>query len=120
MDCLRTGAIPVVTGAGQVSLPLEEAIDWRKIAVRLPLARLPELHFILKSFSDADLLVMRRQGYFVWESYFRSQNHLADAVVSLMRSRLLIPPPSVEDVASVSVFNDSFVVRTNRQMKLMV
>jgi hypothetical protein len=108
---MRAGAIPVVTGPGQVTLPMEEVVDWRKIAVRLPLARLPELHFILKSFPDADLLAMRRQGYYVWESYFRSPDKMADAVVSVIRSRLLIPAPSVEDVASWSVFNDSFVVR---------
>ena len=59
-ESLKHGAIPVILGNHAV-LPLAEAIDWGKLALVLPKARIMELHYLLRSFSDADLLLMRRQ-----------------------------------------------------------
>ena len=62
-EALKHGAIPIVLG-NHAELPLSEAIDWRKLGVVLPKARIMELHYLLRSFSDADILVMRRQVWY--------------------------------------------------------
>lgn len=58
-ESLRSGAIPVILGADQVALPYEEVIDWRRISIMLPKARITELHFLLRAVPDPDLLMMR-------------------------------------------------------------
>lgn len=68
LAALQHGAIPVVT-ALQPPLPFMDWLDWRKAVYTLPLQRLPELHFILRSFAPSDILEMRRQGRFLLENY---------------------------------------------------
>ena len=70
-EALKYGAVPLILG-NHVELPLSETIDWRKLALVFPKARVTEVHFLLRSLSDADLLFMRRQGRMVWERFFGS------------------------------------------------
>ncbi|CAG0914222.1 unnamed protein product [Notodromas monacha] len=102
VECLRAGAVPVLLWSRDIDegwLPLDEVIDWRRCVVRVAPARLPELHFVLRSLGDADVLAMRRQGWHVWRNYFSSPARVLRAVVGLMRHRLLLPPPPAPDVA---------------------
>lgn len=108
-EALRAGSIPVILGADQVHLPCEETVDWRKVAIMLPKARITELHFLLRSVSDGDLLLMRRQGRMVWERYFSTVQATVDTIVATLRSRLGIPPRPVPSVPTRSVFNSSFI-----------
>ncbi|XP_049801085.1 exostosin-3-like isoform X4 [Schistocerca nitens] len=109
-EALKSGAVPVVLGGDQILLPFDEVIDWRKAAILLPKARVPELHFLISAVGDADLLAMRRQGRVLWERYMSSAQAAVDTVIALLRTRLGMPPTPVLDKPSPSVFNASFTV----------
>ncbi|BES95065.1 Exostosin family [Nesidiocoris tenuis] len=106
-EALKSTCIPVLIG--DVPLPFEEVIEWRTTAVRIPLARITELHFLLRSFSDNDLLSMKRQGRFLWERYLSSLQSVVDTTLATMRDRLQLPPPPIIDTPATSVFSDGFV-----------
>lgn len=108
-EALRSGAIPVVLGGDDVYLPYTETVDWRRAALLLPRVRITELHFFLRSISDADLLAMRRQGRMLWEKYFSSVQANVDTIIASLRDRLGIPPHPIASVVAQSVFNESFV-----------
>lgn len=108
-EALRSGSIPVILGADQVQLPYADTIEWRKLAILLPKARITELHFLLRAVSDADLLLMRRQGRLIWERFLSSVQATVDTVVASLRDRLGIPPRPIPPVVAQSVFNSSFV-----------
>uniref|UniRef100_A0AAG5CYZ3 glucuronosyl-galactosyl-proteoglycan 4-alpha-N-acetylglucosaminyltransferase n=1 Tax=Anopheles atroparvus TaxID=41427 RepID=A0AAG5CYZ3_ANOAO len=108
-EALRAGAIPLILGGDQVQLPYAETIDWRRVVISLPKARITELHFLLRAIPDADLLTMRRQGRLVWERYLSSVQSTVDTIVASLRDRLGIPPKPVPSVVAHSVFNSSFI-----------
>uniref|UniRef100_A0A8D8IVH2 glucuronosyl-galactosyl-proteoglycan 4-alpha-N-acetylglucosaminyltransferase n=1 Tax=Culex pipiens TaxID=7175 RepID=A0A8D8IVH2_CULPI len=108
-EALRAGAIPVILGGDQMELPYAETIDWRRVAVSLPKARITELHFLLRAIPDADLLCMRRQGRLIWERYLSSVQATVDTIIASLRDRLGIPPKPIPPVVAHSVFNASFV-----------
>lgn len=108
-ESLRSGSIPVFLGGDQVELPFAEMIEWRKAAVILPKARVTELHFLLRSVPDVDLLLMRRQGRMIWERYLSSVQATIDTLLAYIRDRLGIPPKPVPGVKSISVFNSTFI-----------
>lgn len=108
-ESLRSGAIPVILGADQIALPYEEAIDWRRISILLPKARITELHFLLRAIPDNDLLSMRRQGRVIWERYFSTIQATLDTIITYLRNRLNIPPKPIKPYISQSIFNASFV-----------
>ena len=43
-------------------LPFAEYVDYTKVLVTTSVARITELHFLLRSIPDSDLNFMRRQG----------------------------------------------------------
>lgn len=107
-ESLRSGAIPVILGADQIVLPYEEVIDWRRIAIMLPRARITEMHFLLRAIPDNDLLAMRRQGRVIWERYFSTVQATVDTIIAYVRNRLNIPPKAIKPYVSQSVFNSTF------------
>lgn len=108
-ESLRSGAIPVILGADQIVLPFAEVIDWRRIAIMLPKARITELHFLLRAVPDNDLLAMRRQGRIIWERYFSTVQATIDTIIACLRDRLGIPPKPIKSYISQSIFNATFV-----------
>lgn len=108
-ESLRAGAIPVILGGDQIELPFSDMIEWRRAVMFLPKARVTELHFLLRSVPDSDLLLMRRQGRMIWERYLSSVQATIDTIVANIRDRLGIPPKPVPSVKAVSVFNATFV-----------
>lgn len=108
-EALKYGAIPVILG-DHVTLPYMEILDWTKAAVILPKARYTEFHFILRTFTDTAMATMRRIGRFYFETYFSTTQNILDSVLASIRYRLNIPPASVKDKESPSVFgNNSFI-----------
>lgn len=107
-EALRSGAIPVIIGGDQVLLAYNEVIQWKRICIFLPRARVTELHFLLRSIPDTDVLFMRRQGRLIWERYLASVQSTLDTIVAVLRDRLNIPPIPVETVSAASVFNETF------------
>ena len=67
-EALEAGTIPVILST-EAPLPFDDLIDWRKAVLKVPIARMTELHFILRSISLADILEYRRKGRFYLEIY---------------------------------------------------
>ena len=107
LEAIRAGTVPVLIGCTHPSmtLPFSEVIDWRLTAIILPWARMPELHFILSSFADADLFAMQRQGQLLWKTYFSSRDAVLQMVKNVIRERLFMPAPPVENTKAESVFD---------------
>ncbi|XP_063634524.1 exostosin-3 [Cydia splendana] len=105
---LRSGAIPVVLGGDRITLPYDEVLDWRRAVLLLPKARVPELHFVLRAFSDADLLAFRRQGRLFWERYLSSVQVMVDSLLAVIRTRLNIPARPAAPTVGTPAFNESY------------
>lgn len=108
-ESLRSGSIPVILGSDEIELPFSEAIEWRKVCVMLPKARITELHFMIRAISDSDLMLMRRQGRFVWERYMSTVKANLDTIIASIRDRLSIPPRPVKPFIAHNIFNATFV-----------
>lgn len=67
------------------------------------------MHFLLRSFSDADILFMRRQGRLIWERYFASLQAVIDTVIAVIRDRLGLPPRPCPNTVSPIYPHDSVV-----------
>lgn len=101
VEALRYGAIPVIVGVGR--LPLDTVIDWKLAAVLIPSSQqLGQIHLYLRSFSDESILSFRRQGRFLWETYFSSSYQMLNSVVSIVRYWFHHPPPVARDQATVT------------------
>lgn len=103
-EALKAGAIPVIIFYGQVphsSLPLSETIDWSQAALLVPAARTNELHFLLRSFSDADIFSMRRQGRLILSTYMSSRQTSLHAIIHSLRERLQVKYGTHEKGASL-------------------
>ncbi|XP_044750897.1 exostosin-3 [Coccinella septempunctata] len=107
-EALRSGAIPVILGGDQIRLAYDEVLHWRRAVIFLPKARITELHFLLRTIPDEDILLMRRQSRLIWEKYLASVQSTVDTIVAVLRDRLNIPPLPVDTVAATSVFNETF------------
>ena len=106
-EALKYGAIPVVLG-DHTELPFGELLSWQRASVALPKARITELHFVLRSLPDADVLEMRRQGRMLWESYFSTTDSIVSTVLATIRTRLRIPAAPIPDEPTPNVFNPEF------------
>lgn len=107
-ESLQNGAIPVVVGGDAAELPFSEFVDWSRAALLLPLARVTELHFILRTYLDVDIVELRRRGRLLWENYLATTSRVINTVLSLIRTRLGIPAPPAHEEPSPSVFNGTF------------
>lgn len=92
IEGLRYGAIPVILGVRH--LPFDSVIDWKQAAVVLPSSSLGQLHYVLRNIDEDTILKYRRQGRFLWETYFSSPLSILDTVVAIVRQRALHPPPA--------------------------
>ena len=105
---LKYGSVPVIMG-DYVQLPFQEVVHWSRAVLTLPKARVTELHFILRSYTDSDILEMRRYGRLVFETFFGSTKAIVDTTLAVVRHRLRIPAFPIQDEPSPSVFNSSFI-----------
>ncbi len=106
-ESLKYGAIPLIIGT-RFEPPFSEVIDWSKIIINLPSARITEMHYLLKSFRDADLLAYRRNGRQIFENYLSTMEKITETVLACLRTRIGIAPVPFRDYSSPSVFNESF------------
>ena len=100
MEAIYYGAIPVLIGVE--NLPLDDVIDWKAAAVSLPATSLGQLHYILRNIDTDMILKYRRQGRYLWETYFSSSSRILDSIVAVARWWSLHPPPAAKDYVSVT------------------
>ncbi|XP_077187915.1 exostosin-like 3 [Paroedura picta] len=101
-EALEVGAIPVILGE-QVQLPYHDVIRWNEAALIIPKPRITEVHFLLRSISDNDLLAMRRQGRFLWETYFSTSESVFSTVLAIIRTRIQIPAVPIREEMAVEI-----------------
>lgn len=107
VECLEAGSIPVVLSQ-DIVLPLVEVLDWSKAAIIIPVQRVTELHYLLRTLPHSDIFSMKRQGRLILETYLSSPENVMKAVLGVMRQRLTIPALPFIDTPSPSVFNKTF------------
>lgn len=105
IEALQYGAIPVVL-TDNIILPFEDMINWKRASVMLHNAQLPQAHFILRTILVNDMLDIRRQGRFLWETYLSTTNAVLATTLATIRTRLSLPAKPVSGVNYSSVFNE--------------
>lgn len=99
---LSRGTIPVVIGRENLRLPFDEVIDWRRAAILMHSARLPEIHFILRSLGPSDIYQMKYHGRLIFERYLATVKQIADTIISILSiNRFDSPPPVVENIRTL-------------------
>jgi hypothetical protein len=88
-EALKFGAIPVLLGS-RMHLPYAEILNWDRALVSLPLPRVTEIPFFLRTFTDSDISAMKVHGRFLWETYFGSTKAIVDTTLAVLRTRLMI------------------------------
>lgn len=101
-EALEAGAVPVVLGE-QLRLPYHDVLQWNEAALLLPKPRVAEVHFLLRSLSDGDLLAMRRQGRFLWETYFSTAESIFSTLLAAIRTRVQIPAAPIREEAAAEI-----------------
>ncbi|XP_071804168.1 exostosin-like 3 [Asterias amurensis] len=117
-EALKHGAIPVILGE-HVHLPFSEFIMWNKAAIILPKARASELHFYLKTIQDNDILLFRRQGWFIWTTYLSSTSAVINTILATLRTRLSIPASIIRDEQSPSIFPSGIPPKQKQVQSMM-
>ena len=112
LEALQFGAIPVILSSRTI-LPFNDMIDWHKAAIILAPARLAELNVLLRTITNEDILELRRQGRFLWETYLSTTNAMLKTVLVTVRTRLSIPAHHVPAAPTPLVFGDSRPPSTN-------
>ena len=95
VEGLRYGAVPVVVGIDR--LPLDQIIDWNLAAIFVPPSNLGQLHYVLRQLDSDVVLRYRRQGRFLWETYFQSPSRMLAGVLAVVRWWAQHPPPPARD-----------------------
>ena len=94
-EALYHGAVPVLVGI--YPLPFQAVIDWSRAALVIPIGRFHELHLLIRSLSTDKLLEMRRQGRFLWQTYFSSPTNILKTVSTIVRASVLHSPPAAPE-----------------------
>lgn len=112
VEALQFGAIPVILSS-KIILPFNDVIDWHKAAIIVAPARLPELNVLLRTITNEDILEMRRQGRFLWETYLSTYDALLKTLLATVRTRLSLPAKHIPATPTLSLFSESGPPATN-------
>lgn len=116
-EALQYGAIPVILG-GDVALPFGDFIHWNEAVIILPVGRVTELYYLLKTIQDNDLLSFRRQGAILWETYFSNPEAILSSVLATVRTRISVPANPIMEAGSRDLFPPGSVRRTEKVTKM--
>ncbi|CAJ0582700.1 unnamed protein product, partial [Mesorhabditis spiculigera] len=105
---LAQNSVPVVMSMN-IRLPFEDCIDWGLAAIRLPPARLPELHFILRSFAPTHIIELRLNGRRFFEKYIGNVEGIMHTLFGCLSTQLFLPSRPQTVVQSASLFEGSFM-----------
>ena len=116
MEALQYGAIPVLI-SDNVLLPFGDLIDWHRATITLHEAQFPQLNFVLKTILVNDLLDMRRQGRFLWETYFSTTQTVLQSIMAAIQTRLFLPGIPAKGTQLPSVFSEESEPKFYRSQK---
>ncbi|OTF82637.1 exostosin-like protein, partial [Euroglyphus maynei] len=120
-NALSTGSIPIIISNNKISLPFEDVIDWQKASIRLPVARITELYVLLKTYTDADIIELRRYGMHYYRTYFANLDQFIATFFAYFGTyRLQIPPSSPPGYRSIYYYNQpKYDISTNTSDPLL-
>lgn len=96
VETLKSGSIPIVVGVSV--LPFGDVIEWQRAAVILPYEELLNVVSIITEMSFDAIVEYRKQGKFLFDTYFSSPGRIINSVLAIVRYRVLHPPPLAPDV----------------------
>lgn len=82
LESLQSGCIPLILSNGWI-LPFADVIDWRKAAVFADERLLTLIPTIIREFSYKQILQMKQQVLFLWDSYFSSVDKIVHTVLQV-------------------------------------
>lgn len=103
IEGLRYGAVPVVLGLSH--LPFDDVIDWEQAAVILPSSSLGQLHYVLRGMDHDTILQFRKQGRFLWNTYFSSPLSVLETIIAILRHRAKHSPPPAGSYSPTNLVN---------------
>ena len=101
INSLRCGSIPVVIGVNR--LPFDEVINWRRAAISLPSLLMTDALYIMSAMTEDEIMGYRRQGRFLFETYFASHKRILDSILAIVRYRFFHPPPPATEFIGTSL-----------------
>ena len=93
VEALKSGSVPIVVGVSV--LPFDDVIEWQRAAVILPYGELLSVVNVIIETSFDAIVEYRKQGRFLFDTYFSSPEKVMDSVFAIVRYRALHPPPLV-------------------------
>ena len=115
ISSLRCGSIPVVIGVDR--LPFDDVINWQKAAISLPTSLMTDALAIMASMNTDDIMQYRKQGRFLFETYFSSHRRILDSIIAILRYKSFHPPPLAVDYTATPLVTVGKMVN-NRQSNL--
>ena len=100
------GAIPVVIGNYRL-MPYGDIIDWKLACVFVSYQRLPELLLKLKTLVIDNVVSLKTQGRFLFETYFSNELKILQTVISALKNRIDLPPSPTKDFETILYFNNT-------------
>lgn len=104
IDCFKNGAVPVIIGSIDNVL-FSSVIDWKLATIIIPYQRLPELLYILQTMTISDIIDLKWQGRFLYQTYFSTQTILLRSVISLIKNKIFLPPTPIKDYTAININN---------------
>ncbi|XP_052763303.1 exostosin-1b-like [Mya arenaria] len=88
LEVLQAGCIPVLLSNGW-ELPFSEVIDWNKAAMWGDERLLFQVPSIVRSVAHSELLALRQQTQFLWDTYFSSVDKIVSSTLEIIKDRVL-------------------------------
>ncbi|KAL5014923.1 hypothetical protein ScPMuIL_009193 [Solemya velum] len=87
LEVLQAACIPVVLSNGW-ELPFSEVIDWNRAAVWGDERLLFQVPSVVRYLSDPEILAIRQQTQFLWDSYFSSIEKIVYTTLEIVKDRI--------------------------------
>ena len=101
INSLRCGSIPVVIGVNR--LPFDDVINWHRAAISLPSLLMTDVLHIMSAMTEGEIMEYRKQGRFLFETYFASHKRILDSILTIVRYRFFHPPPPAPEFIGTSL-----------------
>ena len=96
LEALSVGTIPCILDIDS-KLPLKDLINWDEIVVRIPSSKIQQIHSILATYSEADLISRRIRAVKVYNRYFKTPETQFNTLISAVRERIRLSAVPIED-----------------------